>query len=90
MAYYQQLDSVSQHTLYLAIEGKVREEANCMYNEALRKAKTAKQKKACAGQYIGRWYPLLNAWMQGEVSNLAVRDALRVGFVGEELYVQLV
>ena len=86
MAYYDSLDAKKQNYIYEALQVHVGNEAQQMYTEALKKAKTKKQKSACAGQYIGRWYPVLNAWMQGKVLNLVILDALKVGFVPEDIY----
>ena len=90
MAYYDSLDAKKQNKIYEALQAQVGNEAQKMYGEALKKAKTKKQKKACAGQYIGRWYPLLNAWMKGDILNLVVLDALKVGFVPEHIYSSVV
>ena len=87
MAYFADLDAARQNKIYEALNSHVSEEAQALYEAALKVAKTRKKKLRCSGQYIGRWYPLLDAWMRGKVSNIEVRDALSLGWVEEDLYI---
>ena len=85
MAYFSSLPAEKQNKIYEALQAHVSQEAEALYNAALNKAVTIKQKNACAGQHIGQWYPLLEKWMSDRVTNIAVRDALRLGYVPEIL-----
>ena len=83
MAFFSTLPAEKQNSLYEQIEAKVSAESEAMYQTALRKATSAKQRANCAGQYKGRWFDLLEAWMADKVSNLFVRDCLSQGFVSD-------
>lgn len=80
MAYFRSLPAEKQNQIYEALQVHVSQEAEALYNRALNKAVTIK-----AGQHIGQWYPLLGKWMSDRVTNIAVRDALRLGYVPEIL-----
>lgn len=62
-----------------------KEENHAMYMNALSRAKTASQKKKCAGVYRGKWQIVFNAWCRGKIANTYVLDAFRAGFVSEGL-----
>lgn len=81
MAYYSALCEDKQSQLYSALQQQVSKEAQSMYETALSRAKTKRQKQACAGQYIGAWYRLLDGWMKDNITNLHVRDCLSYGHV---------
>lgn len=81
MAYFSKLPSDKQHAYYELIQKKVSSEAESMYRAALAQAKTKKQKDACAGQYKGVWFSLLEDWMSNKVTNLFVADCLALNFV---------
>jgi hypothetical protein len=71
--------------IYSELYARSSEENSSMYLAELRKAKTDKQRKACAGRYVGSWQKVLNAWVHGKLPNVYVLDAIRAGFVSEGL-----
>lgn len=72
-------------SIYESLYNLAAKENHSMYLAALRKAKTPAQKKACAGCYVGRWQQLFNKWIKGEVPNVFVLEAIKAGFVREDL-----
>ncbi|MDF9399068.1 hypothetical protein [Vibrio sp. 1180_3] len=88
MAYYANLPEQKQLDIYQLIQHQVSSEAEELYQSALSKARTELQQKACAGQYKGRWFALLDGWMKGEISNLDVCECLQLGFVSEDIIVK--
>ncbi|MNL54336.1 hypothetical protein D3C87_1776610 [compost metagenome] len=67
--------------IYNLLEERVAAAATAAYNMAIAKAKTRKQRIACAGHYPSDWSRLMGLWCQDKVSNLMVQDCLRVGSV---------
>ncbi len=81
MAFFSRLSEEKQNELYGKLQANISSESQSMYNAALSKAKTKKQKAECAGQYKGSWFYLLEDWMNDKVTNLHVRDCLRANVV---------
>jgi len=71
--------------IYSELYARSSEENHSMYLAKLSKAKTDKQRKACAGCYVGSWQRVLNSWVRGRLPNVYVLDAIRAGFVSEGL-----
>ena len=71
--------------LYEDLYARSSAENHAMYLASLSKAKTDKQRKACAGCYVGSWQKVFNAWVRGKLPNVYVLDAIRAGFVSEGL-----
>lgn len=73
------------NSIYDQLEAEVSKEATALYNQALSKAKTNKQKAACAGSYQGKWFTLFDKWCHGKVANVFVLEALTLGYIEEGL-----
>lgn len=84
MAYYANLPEQKQLDIYQLIQAQISSEAEALYQSALSKARTERQRKACAGQYKGRWFALLD---KGEIPNLDVCECLQLGFVSDDIIV---
>lgn len=81
MAYASALPEERFREIYDQLEQRVDAAATAAYNAALAKAKTRKQRLACAGHYPSDWSRLMGLWCRDKVSNLMVQDCLRVGSV---------
>ncbi|HDT5862687.1 hypothetical protein E4188_22865 (plasmid) [Aeromonas media] len=81
MAYASLLPEDKFAEIYDQLEERVAAAATAAYNMAIAKAKTRKQRIACAGHYPSDWSRLMGLWCQDKVSNLMVQDCLRVGSV---------
>lgn len=70
---------------FVAIQSELMERASrehdVEYNARVAKAKSPRQKRLCAGQYVGAWQRLLNGWLAEDITNLHVYDCIRNGVV---------
>ncbi|GGB53101.1 hypothetical protein GCM10011607_12020 [Shewanella inventionis] len=71
------------NSLYDQLMVNASKENEGLYQNALRLAKTKKQKVNCAGQYVGRWQILLNKWTEGKIANIYIVQCLSIGYVEE-------
>jgi isocitrate dehydrogenase kinase/phosphatase len=71
------------NSLYDRLMEKASQENESLYQQALRTAKTKKQKNNCSGQYIGRWQTLLNKWCEAKIANTYIFQCLSLGYVEE-------
>ena len=87
MAYASLLPDKRFNEIYDLLYLRVSAAANAAYNAKLAKAKTRKQREACAGHYPSDWSVLFGLWCRDKVTNLHVLDCLRLGHVysGQEL-----
>lgn len=77
--------SKTANEIYNALELCVSIESQAMYEAAVALATTPEAKKACAGQYKGRWSYLLDAWLADKVSTEEVWNAITAKCVPDEL-----
>lgn len=87
MAYASKLPEKRFNAIYDELYKRTEAAAIASYEAKLAKAKTSKQREACAGHYPSDWSKLFGLWCRDKVSNLHVLDCLRIGHVysGEEL-----
>lgn len=81
MAYASKLNEAKFNALYDALNEMQRRSAESQYHAKLKKAKTAKQRRECAGHYPSEWSELFNLWLRDKVTNLYVYDCLKIGYV---------
>lgn len=81
MAYYDNLPDNRQDEIRNLLLVNVRNEHDRAYQANMEKAKSRRQKALCAGRYEGAWWRLMDAWMEGKVSNLHVLDCLKHNLV---------
>lgn len=87
MAYAKKLSEAKFNQIYDELFKRAEAAAKAAYQEKLAKAKTPKQRQACAGHYPSDWSELLDLWCRNKVTNLHVLECLRIGHVysGQEL-----
>ncbi|MFC6674317.1 hypothetical protein [Marinobacterium aestuariivivens] len=87
MAYASQLPEPKFNAIYDELYKRSETAAKAAYQAKLEKAKTRKQREACAGHYPSDWSKLFDLWCRDKVTNLHVLDCLRIGHVysGEDL-----
>lgn len=88
MSSFDALTHEEQVNTYQMLEQNVSIESQCLYEQALMQAETAEQRKACAGQYKGRWSFVLDAWLQERIDHLSVVQSLNLKMVSDELLAQ--
>lgn len=71
--------------IYEDLYQRSKDENDAMYQQALNKAKTPRQRLKCAGAYVGRWQTVFNAWCRGKIANTFVLEAIQQGQVSEGL-----
>ena len=70
MAYASLLPDKRFNEIYDLLYQRVAAAANAAYNAKLAKAKTRKQREACAGHYPSDWSVLFGLWCRDKVTNL--------------------
>lgn len=81
MAYCDSLDDERFVKIQSNLMDRASKEHDAEYNARVAKAKTKRQKRLCAGQYVGAWQRLLNAWLAKEVPNYQVNQCILAGVV---------
>lgn len=81
MAYASKLPQEKFNQIYDALYQRTKNAADAQYQAKLAKARTARQREACAGVYTSDWSELFNAWVHDKVSNLHVKECLYLGHV---------
>ena len=88
MAYASSLSQEKFNEIYNQLYQLSEKQGKSMYEAKLAKAKTRKQREACAGSYRGEWFELFDGWTRDKYSNIYVRDCIANGVVipAEVLY----
>jgi hypothetical protein len=81
MAYAKSLPEEKFDKIYDELYKRTEAATRAQYEAKLAKAKTRRQREACAGVYTSDWSELFNGWCHNKVSNLHVYDCLRCGYV---------
>ncbi|EAR9940411.1 hypothetical protein FAM88_11050 [Salmonella enterica] len=58
--------------IYRTLQKRAGDENESLFQQAISRCRTAKQKKKLAGYYAGPWQLLFNAWCNNRVPNTAV------------------
>lgn len=87
MAFASKLPEKKFNAVYDVLYKRSEEAAKAAYQAKVAKAKTQKQREACAGVYPSDWSQLLDLWSRDRVSNLHVYECLKIGqvYTAEEL-----
>ena len=81
-------ESLFDH-IYVNLQAKAAKENEALYQTAIAKCKTAKQRAKKAGYYCGNWQKLFDAWCHGKIANTYALDFLNKDYVTDELLVTL-
>ncbi|HDZ37604.1 MAG TPA: hypothetical protein ENH62_04855 [Marinobacter sp.] len=81
MAFASTLPEKKFNAIYDALYKRSADAAKAAYEMKIAKAKTRKQREACAGHYPSDWSQLFDLWSRDRVSNLHVYECLHVGHV---------
>ena len=77
------LNDGTYSAIYTALMERAATENEGLYQAAIAKCKTKRQRASKAGYYAGRWQQLFDAWLNKKIGNLRVRECLSLGFVPE-------
>jgi hypothetical protein len=81
MAYASTLPEEKFNQIYDALYKRTEKATRDQYQAKLAKARTASQRKACAGVYTSDWSELFNDWTRDKATNLHVKECLYLGHV---------
>lgn len=81
MAFASILPASKFNAIYDVLYKQSQRAAKAAYEAKVAKAKTRKQREACAGHYPSDWSELFDLWLRDRVSNLHVYECLRIGHV---------
>lgn len=67
--------------LYAALQSKISEEAQAMYEIVSARSDTPVEKDSYIEQFKGEWFSLLCLWTENSVPSKFVRESLSAGYV---------